>query len=635
MLYKAELERVPLLPVPMKKAKSGKVVAAQVVELKKSGSVLVCDFVVRGSRTRFFTDGNTYQTLAAGTQTFSQRYPYNDYSYEETEGSLETVCNFLGEKEHSVVWAIRNFVSSKKREKSQKAYDRKWELQKQHFAMYPDYPANLGTYCEDNVFQHGYMFVFKKDKQGGRYGKCSHCGKRVLLDSQKQPTGSGVCPKCGHRVQYKQAWQKAQIIDREKLCITHKVNGQLLIRWVDVTRTYTRPSLKENFTFEDYGYNLHLSTTNGNILYCYKLFNACYSYWPEWHRLKNGDIVYDKTYIYTDNLREVFGEKYYNVDLQAGLAGRPCKLSFAQLLNNLRDNPIAEYLFKLGLPIIAANAGSLIAEPTGNGAFYRALGVSKQYLPMYRDMCVTMNEHRIIKASKQFVHPEELQALRDFGLSNQQLDTAAGLMQTMTISKFIKYMTVQQAVKRKRKYSLNQLMVEYRDYISMSKDLGVDLSHKSVRYPADIAEAHKVITDRYNQCKAEIERKKNAEIDQQFQARVQELYAKFGITEFEADGYRIVLPQLRSDLIVEGQSLNHCVGQSRYYANHLAGTSMIFFLRKASEPERPYFTMELDMCTFRIQQLYGFGDCSAPKDVRAFAEKFAARLKRAIFRKTA
>lgn len=32
------------------------------------------------------------------------------------------------------------------------------------------------------------------------------------------------------------------------------------------------------------------------------------------------------------------------------------------------------------------------------------------------------------------------------------------------------------------------------------------------------------------------------------------------------------------------------------------------------------------MREFRVGQLYGFGDCSAPKEVRAFAEKFARRL---------
>ena len=56
---------------------------------------------------------------------------------------------------------------------------------------------------------------------------------------------------------------------------------------------------------------------------------------------------------------------------------------------------------------------------------------------------------------------------------------------------------------------------------------------------------------------------------------------------------------------------------------HLEGNRMVFFIRRASEPEKAYFTAEIDMNAGRILQLYGFGDCSAPREVRAFTEGFA------------
>ena len=98
----------------------------------------------------------------------------------------------------------------------------------------------------------------------------------------------------------------------------------------------------------------------------------------------------------------------------------------------------------------------------------------------------------------------------------------------------------------------------------------------------------------------------------------------------------IVLPQKRSDLTTEGQSLNHCVGGQAYANNHMAGKRLIFFVRKISNRAKPFFTMEVDMTDFRICQLYGFGDCSAPEDVRKFAEAFVKKLAPArVARKTA
>ena len=78
-----------------------------------------------------------------------------------------------------------------------------------------------------------------------------------------------------------------------------------------------------------------------------------------------------------------------------------------------------------------------------------------------------------------------------------------------------------------------------------------------------------------------------------------------------------------TDFYLEGNALNHCVGsQSHYFENHMKGTQMIFFIREVSAPDKPYFTMEADMRSKTILQLYGFGDSSAPKEVRRFAEAF-------------
>ena len=87
-------------------------------------------------------------------------------------------------------------------------------------------------------------------------------------------------------------------------------------------------------------------------------------------------------------------------------------------------------------------------------------------------------------------------------------------------------------------------------------------------------------------------------------------------------------PQTRDDFINEGISLNNCVGSAGYYDRHVLGRSMVFFIRRASQPEKPFFTTEIGMDAGRIKQLYGFSDCSAPKDVRVFTEGFVRAVMR-------
>ena len=161
------------------------------------------------------------------------------------------------------------------------------------------------------------------------------------------------------------------------------------------------------------------------------------------------------------------------------------------------------------------------------------------------------------------------------------------------------------------------------------------MSHKSVRFPADIVEAHRTITARHNEVMGEIQKRKGEELNAAFHEAVQEHYARMDLTGFQKDGFCVILPQLRTDLIAEGQSLNHCVGGEEYYKKCMMGTYMIFFVRRQDAPEKPFFTIEMDTTNGRIIQLYGFGDCTAPKDVREFANAFSRFIQRKGVKQTA
>ena len=105
-----------------------------------------------------------------------------------------------------------------------------------------------------------------------------------------------------------------------------------------------------------------------------------------------------------------------------------------------------------------------------------------------------------------------------------------------------------------------------------------------------------------------------------------EVVNKFFKGYSDAD-FTVRVPKDRLDFVREGQELSHCVGSERYYNNHNKGTSMIFFIRRADDPSKAFFTAEIDMTSFVVIQLYGYGDCTAPKEVTEFTKKFARYLK--------
>jgi hypothetical protein len=318
--------------------------------------------------------------------------------------------------------------------------------------------------------------------------------------------------------------------------------------------------------------------------------------------------------VYADNLAEIFGETYNGVDLVSGLRGSG-EICLKQLIINLKEYPITEYLFKLGLTNLASFSG--VREMRGN-SFSEVLKVNNNLKPLYRNMNPTWMEHMVIQSTVSWVSEEDFVKYRQFRFDYNRgdLDDIRDCLAVMSFSRFIKYFNQQKAVTGQK---VKRLLIWYKDYIAMSRAMKVDLSRKSVKYPQNIRIAHDILVERYDEVKHEIE-------DENLRVAAEILYA--GISEYANEMYCIVLPMSRTDFIREGQSLNHCVGKvDSYYTKHMEGTRMIFFVRQIENPEKPYYTLEVDMTLRKIQQLYGFGDSSAKTEVRKFANEFVRRMK--------
>lgn len=642
MLVKKELLTVPVLPAFKPKGKTSKecTAAAQIVDLPKSGRILAVDYYRKKDLiSRFFCDKKNFTVFEPDTGMWGQKYPtpgsYGYYANVECSDQTNAIVNgFFPEMKQSWrlgISSVNEFIYGKYADKRDRHQQMLSDRMDQHFAMFPELPANLKSFCNEQVFKNNYIFFGKKTKKGIRNCRCSRCGHEFDTTAPLVSGERAKCHKCGSDAILRAAWIKADVEDKAKICICHKVDGFLLIRWTRANRTFIWPDFKESMRFEDCYYSLYLNFRNEPRIYSYRLCRLPYDNYEDWHLLSYNTTNSDSTYVYTENLNEVFGERYYNVNLKAGLDGNRVKVRFADLLTELKNDPKAEYLFKLGLPQLAQCAYAIRGNPDGQGVFQQQLGISKQYLPMLRDMGVNLYEFSAIQGSKDWVTPALLEKYR--ALKSDDFGAFDGLAQRLGFARTLNYLDKQRLIHPKA--AVSRLAIEFRDYLSMSDDLHVDLSHKSVLFPADVREAHKTITGRFNQVKEEIKMQKAAKLDDSFHEKAVQLYSQYGLSEYTKGEYTVVLPQKRTDLIAEGQSLNHCVGGDRYYQNHMDGVFMIFFIRKAAEPAKPFVTMELDMRDGTIKQLYGFGDCTPQKEVRDFAHGFAKYTQRQKVRKTA
>lgn len=117
----------------------------------------------------------------------------------------------------------------------------------------------------------------------------------------------------------------------------------------------------------------------------------------------------------------------------------------------------------------------------------------------------------------------------------------------------------------------------------------------------------------------------------QFQEGFSKVYERYQSLEWTDGNLCIVLPKSAADLMREGRVLRHCVGG--YSRAHISGKDTIFFVRHYRRPERPYYTLDINLTGRpREVQLHGYGNerhgknkqyrHSIPKEVRIFCDRW-------------
>lgn len=154
------------------------------------------------------------------------------------------------------------------------------------------------------------------------------------------------------------------------------------------------------------------------------------------------------------------------------------------------------------------------------------------------------------------------------------------------------------------------------DYWRIARGEGYDLADEHVRFPKDLLRAHDRVAEerrvREEARQARDRAEKNEKLREAFAARLEALAP----LAWQQGGILIRPCAAPEELDAEGRALSHCV--ATYKDKHASGKTAIFFVRKASEPDKPWFTLELNLSDFTVLQNRGKCNCARPKAVEAF-----------------
>lgn len=255
------------------------------------------------------------------------------------------------------------------------------------------------------------------------------------------------------------------------------------------------------------------------------------------------------------------------------------------------------------------------------GSLRKSFGITKDDLKILKQLNPKLYEFKLYKAYKQTGRKIDIEELKEFfairSMINCDVNDMLRILEYSSLRKFCQFFRRWESENctSQDKDSWwdprRHFFSDYKDYIENATLLEYDLSNLEVLYPENFKQAHDLASD--------IVHDKNFSEGELPQiARQYEKYSN--LYSYEDKDFCIMPPVRHNDLKDEGKTLCHCVAT---YAKRVAtGKTIILFVRKTSEKEKPYFTLELNPVTLRIEQCRGFGNCSYPNEVKKFMDKW-------------
>ena len=143
----------------------------------------------------------------------------------------------------------------------------------------------------------------------------------------------------------------------------------------------------------------------------------------------------------------------------------------------------------------------------------------------------------------------------------------------------------------------------WNDYTTAAEAVGYPLHRENVLLPRNLGAAHDEAAKRHQEQLERQRKAKQAERDRAAAAAYEKhrvkLEKKYG---FALDGCVIRVPASKDEILDEGRKLQHCV--SGYADRHIEGVVTILFMRKATQPDEPWLTIEME--GNRLVQIHGF-----------------------------
>lgn len=449
-----------------------------------------------------------------------------------------------------------------------------------------------------------------------RAGFCRHfyaAAPYGFMDDKMQSVISGndmLCPFCGSAVK---AMYLPEVRDDKTIASANPlqivaIQGRLALIYWKVERTVD-DSAKESLV----AYCGHAYVVESDRICCF----SGTSKWCSDYRYKDRSGKMGAVYPWDPNVMIGTTAENSKLDLYLKCDGPLFPVSYMRLW---KDRPRVENLLVQG-------AGKIVVDMIARDCKATGCWGSEVNIPHLKDVVwrdkrpaqmLKLNKDEFRCAVQQGWSLEELEVYRLLRDRDGKVDCIAdmpvcrkvGLANVKHLIARQVYGSVMKSVrylaKQKKKDAITLV-----DYWSLLTQNGEDPQNPKLRYPQSLKRAHDQQSERQKL-------DKQRGYPEAFQKRTGQL----STYSYESDGLLIRPVTSAEELFNEGKLLKHCVYS--YLTRHVRAETAIFLIRHSDDPDKPFFTLELNEANMSVVQNRGKCNCSRTPEVQAFEKKWLA-----------
>lgn len=490
------------------------------------------------------------------------------------------------------------WIKQTRQEMKKRSMEKRGELMDEDYRLCPEaLPEGLIDYIRREVLPEDRVIIYKR---GNVNGICTVCGTQVHARGRRfTQSAYATCPNCGARVicVLEDGCAFAANYIENIVAVQKGTDGETVFfrQWLLHRDNSARWEHIEDFLQETVRYAIRGNKTakwqkQGKESYYMRTERYELDEWTRWQ----DNRIYDGSYFfYPTGIEEALsGTAMQYADLEGYLEERGHNKNPIYFLEYHARYPVIEFLWKAGYRNIVHNRIFGMDRENRNAILWERKKLKECFKFPLRILKLMPPEEwslndiqRVNDLWEKYggkVTDTEIRLVLQSKVDIQLWSRAITYANAGRILKYIKNQTDKRKEKNpdKRSISQNDTAQAYRDYLQECEQLHLDLHDKEILFPKDLTAAH-------NRTMEQVKFEKNKADQEKFQKAVEKL-EKFAWGEGE---FFIRPAREQMELTAEGKALHHCVGG--YIKRMAEGETAIFFLRKVSEPDKPFYTLEL------------------------------------------